>query len=128
MKGEDVFLNAFIGVHAELKFGDWWSYDPAALAKWRDVVRDRPSWLVDVAGNAALPDKPPVPPDTHGTPDNSPVSKAWIAFREELWRDAMRKFTAAVRAGDPAWAQAVMTAHIRNARAVMVRAASQGET
>lgn len=29
---------------------------------------------------------------------------------------------AAVRAGDPAWAQAVMTAHIHNARAVMVRA------
>jgi DNA-binding GntR family transcriptional regulator len=29
----------------------------------------------------------------------------------------------AIRAGDPAWAQAVMTAHIHNARAVMVRAA-----
>ena len=29
----------------------------------------------------------------------------------------------AVRAGDPEWAHAVMTAHIRNARAVMVRAA-----
>ena len=27
----------------------------------------------------------------------------------------------AVRAGDPTWAQAVMTAHIHNARAVMVR-------
>ena len=38
------------------------------------------------------------------------------------------EIVAAVRAGDPAWAQAVMTAHIRNARAVMVRAASQGET
>ncbi|MCW2509485.1 MAG: Transcriptional regulator, GntR family [Modestobacter sp.] len=32
---------------------------------------------------------------------------------------------AAQRAGDPAWAQAVMTAHIHNARAVMVRAARQ---
>ena len=31
------------------------------------------------------------------------------------------EIVAAVRAGDPAWAQAVMTAHIRNARAVMVR-------
>jgi DNA-binding GntR family transcriptional regulator len=38
------------------------------------------------------------------------------------------EIVAAVRAADPAWAQAVMTAHIRNARAVMVRAASQGET
>lgn len=33
----------------------------------------------------------------------------------------------AVRAGDPEWAQAVMTAHIRNARTVMVRAAIQQE-
>jgi DNA-binding GntR family transcriptional regulator len=40
------------------------------------------------------------------------------------------EIAAAVRAGDPEWARAVMTAHIRNARAVMVRAASQqtGET
>jgi DNA-binding GntR family transcriptional regulator len=35
------------------------------------------------------------------------------------------EIAAAVRAGDPAWAQAVMTAHIRNARAVMVRAARE---
>jgi DNA-binding GntR family transcriptional regulator len=34
------------------------------------------------------------------------------------------EITAAVRAGDPEWARAVMTAHIRNARAVMVRAAA----
>jgi DNA-binding GntR family transcriptional regulator len=33
------------------------------------------------------------------------------------------EIVAAVRAGDPEWAQAVMTAHIRNARAVMIRAA-----
>lgn len=33
------------------------------------------------------------------------------------------EIVAAVRAGDPEWAQAVMTAHIRNARAVMVGAA-----
>ena len=33
------------------------------------------------------------------------------------------EIVAALRAGDGAWARAVMTAHIRNARAVMVRAA-----
>jgi DNA-binding GntR family transcriptional regulator len=38
------------------------------------------------------------------------------------------EIVAAVRAGDPTWAQAVMIAHIRNARAVMVRAASEEET
>jgi DNA-binding GntR family transcriptional regulator len=35
------------------------------------------------------------------------------------------EIVAAVRAGDPAWASAVMTAHIHNARAVMVRAAQE---
>ena len=34
------------------------------------------------------------------------------------------EIVAAMRAGDPDWARAVMTAHIRNARAVMVRAAT----
>jgi DNA-binding GntR family transcriptional regulator len=32
------------------------------------------------------------------------------------------EIVAAIRAGDPTWAQAVMTAHIHNARAVMLRA------
>jgi DNA-binding GntR family transcriptional regulator len=35
------------------------------------------------------------------------------------------EIVAAVRAGDAAWARAVMTAHIHNARAVMVRAARE---
>ena len=35
------------------------------------------------------------------------------------------EIVAALRAGDPQWAGAVMTAHIRNARAVMVRAATE---
>jgi DNA-binding GntR family transcriptional regulator len=35
------------------------------------------------------------------------------------------EIVAALRAGDPAWARAVMTAHIHNARAVMVRAAQE---
>ena len=38
------------------------------------------------------------------------------------------EIVAAVRAGDPLWAQAVMTAHISNARAVMVRAATAQTT
>lgn len=35
------------------------------------------------------------------------------------------EIVAALRAGDPAWASAVMTAHIHNARAVMIRAAQE---
>ena len=101
-RGEDIYFSPFLGVHAELKWSDWWSYDDATLAKWRDAIKTRPAWLRDVAGDAALPDKPPIPPPTDGTPDNSPVSKAWIAYREQCWRDAVARFVAALRAGDPA--------------------------
>jgi hypothetical protein len=41
-----------------------------------------------------------VPKPTNGTPDTSLTSIAWIAFRQEAWRDAMRKFNSAVRRGD----------------------------
>ncbi|WP_308259257.1 GntR family transcriptional regulator [Pseudonocardia sp. H11422] len=37
------------------------------------------------------------------------------------------EIVAAARAGDPEWAQAVMTAHIHNARAVMIRAAAAAQ-
>jgi DNA-binding GntR family transcriptional regulator len=37
------------------------------------------------------------------------------------------EIVAAIRAGDPTWARAVMTAHIHNARAVMLRAAREQE-
>jgi hypothetical protein len=100
-RGEDISYSAFIGVHAELKWSDWWSYDASTLTAWRRAIKDRPAWLHDVAGNAPLPDKPPVPPPTDGTPDPSPVSRAWIAFREQVWRDAVAQFAAAIRAGDP---------------------------
>src|SRR5690606_8667200 len=71
------------------------------LAAWRKATAERPAWLADVAGDAPLPDVPPVPPRTNGTPDNTPATKAWIAFREDVWRRSQRRFHAAIRAGDP---------------------------
>ena len=47
-RGEDVYLNCFSGVHAELKWADWWSYDPSTLALWRKTIKDRPQWLRDL--------------------------------------------------------------------------------
>ena len=66
-RGEDVYFSPFLGVHAELKWSDWWSYDASTLAKWREVIKTRPAWLIDVAGDAQLPDKPPIPLPTDGT-------------------------------------------------------------
>ena len=101
-RGEDVQYNAFIGIHAELKWADWWHYDDATLAVWRDAVATRPDWLRDVVDNdIVLPVRPPIPPATHGLPDTSSVSRAVIAFREQIWREAVRRFTDAIRAGDP---------------------------
>jgi hypothetical protein len=87
-------------VHAELKWSDWWSYDPSTLKLWRATIKNRPQWLKDLVGDAPLPELPPVPAETDGKPDTSPASIAWIGFREEVYRDALRKFNAAIHAGD----------------------------
>ena len=54
------------------------------------------------------------------------VRRNFHAYDEASLRRSLAhhlEIVAAVRAGDPGWARAVMTAHISNARAVMVRAA-----
>lgn len=100
--GEDIYWSPFIGVHAELKWANWWSFDPSSLAFWREsIAAPRPVWLrAVVPDDVPLPETPPVPPETAGTPDTNPVHRAVIAFREESWRGALRRFVAAVRAGD----------------------------
>jgi hypothetical protein len=101
--GHDLYWSPFIGVHAEVKWADWWHYDEATLAKWRESIADpRPEWLRDVvADDVPLPEHPPVPPPTQGIPDSNPVHTAVIAFREQCWRDAVARFVTAIRAGDP---------------------------
>ncbi len=54
------------------------------------------------------------------------VRRNFLTYDEASLRRSLAhhgEIVAALRAGDPAWARAVMTAHIANARAVMVRAA-----
>lgn len=101
-RGDDILYSAFIGVHAELKYSDWWSYDPAHLKLWREaILRPRPEWLARVVGDdVELPEIPPVPGITHGKPDTSPQNLAVIAFREHCWRKAIERFTNALRKGD----------------------------
>ena len=55
------------------------------------------------------------------------VRRNFHAYDAESLRRSLAhhlEIVAALRAGDPGWAQAVMTAHISNARAVMVREAT----
>lgn len=102
-QGKDVFFNAFIGIHAELKWSEWWSYDSSTLALWRKVIAEpRPDWLRSVADDAPLPERPSPPGPTGGLPDTSIESRAFIAFREWCWREAVRRFNEAIHAGDPA--------------------------
>lgn len=100
---EPVQFSPFIGVHGELKWSDWWSYDPASVNKWRQSISiPRPAWLKRIAGNANLPQQPPVLPNhTNGEPDLSPSHRAFIAFREHSWRDAVYRFVQAIREGNP---------------------------
>ena len=54
------------------------------------------------------------------------VRRNFLTYDEASLRRSLghhSEIVAAVRAGDPEWARAVMTSHIANARAVMVRAA-----
>ena len=54
------------------------------------------------------------------------VRRNFLTYDEASLRRSLAhhsEIVAAVRAGDPEWARAVMTSHIANARAVMVRAA-----
>lgn len=56
------------------------------------------------------------------------VRRNFLTYDEASLRRSLAhhvEIVAAIRAGDPEWARAVMTSHIANARAVMVRAARQ---
>ena len=82
LRGADILYNAFIGVHAELKYSDWWNYDDSSLKLWRESIKSpRPEWLARVVGDAPLPNDPPVPGATKGNPDTDPANLAVIAFR-----------------------------------------------
>ncbi|MGC8540532.1 MAG: hypothetical protein ACP5QA_07865, partial [Phycisphaerae bacterium] len=102
-RGQGVDWCAFIGSQAENKYGSWCTFDPASLKLWAKSIhaKPRPHWLARIVGNAPLPQTPRVPGETHGMPDRSPADLAFIAFRQENWRVALRRFNAAIRAGDP---------------------------
>jgi DNA-binding GntR family transcriptional regulator len=93
--------------------------DLDALVPLNRAFHDR---LVALAGHPTLAAalaaaiQPPIVRRNFHTYDEASLRRS-LAHHVEL--------AAAVRAGDPDWARAVMTAHIRNARAVMVRAATE---
>ena len=101
--GQSIDWCAFIGSQAENKYGQWCTYDPASLKLWQYSIHatPRPHWLARIVGHAPLPQTPPVPGETYGTPDRTAADLAVIAFRQENWRVALRRFNAAIRAGDP---------------------------
>jgi len=99
--------------------GPWQDLD--ALVPLNRAFHDR---LVALAGQPTLATAlaaaihPPIVRRNFHTYDEASLRRS-LAHHVEI--------VAAVRAADPAWAEAVMTAHIRNARSVMVRAAAVQE-
>jgi DNA-binding GntR family transcriptional regulator len=76
----------------------------------------------------ALADHPTLATALAGAIHPPIVLRNFHAYDEASLRRSLAhhvEIVAAVRAGDPTWAGAVMTAHIHNARAVMVRAATE---
>jgi len=76
----------------------------------------------------ALADHPTLATALAGAIHPPIVLRNFHAYDEASLRRSLAhhvEIVAALRAGDPTWAHAVMTAHIHNARAVMVRAASK---
>ena len=74
----------------------------------------------------ALADHPALATALAGAIHPPIVLRNFHAYDEAALRRSLAhhvEIVAAIRAGDPTWARAVMTAHIHNARAVMVRAA-----
>lgn len=79
----------------------------------------------------ALADHPPMAAALAGAVHPPIVVRNFHAYDGASLRRSLAhhvEIVAAVRTGDPAWARAVMTAHIHNARAVMVRAAREEHT
>jgi DNA-binding GntR family transcriptional regulator len=75
----------------------------------------------------ALADQPAMASALAGAVHTPIVLRNFHAYDDASLRRSLAhhaEIVAAIRAGDQAWAQAVMTAHIHNARAVMVRAAA----
>lgn len=76
--------------------------------------------LAALAGNAALTNA------LSGAVHAPIVLRNFHTYDDDSLRRSLahhHEIVAAIHAGDPAWAEAVMTAHIRNARAVMIAAA-----
>jgi DNA-binding GntR family transcriptional regulator len=76
----------------------------------------------------ALADHPTLATALAGAIHPPIVLRNFHAYDEASLRRSLAhhvEIVAALRAGDPTWARAVMTAHIHNARAVMVRAARE---
>jgi DNA-binding GntR family transcriptional regulator len=76
----------------------------------------------------AVADHPPMAAALAGAIHAPIVRRNFHAYDDASLRRSLAhhvEIVAAIRAGDPTWAQAVMTAHIHNARAVMVRSARE---
>ncbi|GMU93579.1 MAG: hypothetical protein AMXMBFR4_26370 [Candidatus Hydrogenedentota bacterium] len=94
------------GVHMEVKFGGWNSYERSATdcyRRWKDYREELLSGHAQTEKRqAALGDRalPPMLEQTSGRPDVGPSSTDWIRFREWALAEWVRNFAATVRLAD----------------------------
>jgi hypothetical protein len=100
-----------IGVHFELKYGGWNSYERPAVVGFRnwlakrytDIASLNRAWGTDYATFGAV--DPPVPAPTPSpvdstTPDTSESNADWVRFREESLAGLVARYYRGIRAND----------------------------
>ncbi|HEY8457553.1 MAG TPA: beta-galactosidase [Actinopolymorphaceae bacterium] len=101
-----------VGVHFELKYGGWYSYEPPARVAFRRWLAHRYGTVaaLNAAWQTDYPDfdtvQPPVPgptaePTQSTTPDTSARNADWIRFREQALTHLVAAYYKGIRASDP---------------------------
>ena len=101
-----------VGLHFELKFGGWNTYEGPAVAKFQQWLRGRYADLkrLNAAWGAHILDfssiSPPVPSANleagiSAPPDLDQATIDWIRFREERLAHVIAQYYSALRRGDP---------------------------
>jgi len=100
-----------VGLHFELKYGGWNTYENAAVTEFRrwlverygDIAEVRSAWAAKLKSFGEV--RPPVPRQTSNgiaaAPDIDQASLDWIRFREERLAAVMLRYHEAIRRQDP---------------------------
>ncbi len=113
-RGRGIVWVAGLGMHLEVKYGAWISYEPPARAAFRRWLGDRYGKVAALNGEAGTSYKsfeevePPEMKPTEEVPDLDPLRLLFLQFREDGLARQADRFAESIRRGDPGGRVAVM--------------------